>query len=461
MNSVIISRFTAFMLLFMTSIGTVWAVDKPAPKPASRLVISIEDAVGIGMKRNRELEIARLDQRMAGQKARESWAEVLPHVTSSVTYTRTIEPSLLFLPENTFPGISGPIRIGSDNSVVGTLRVDQNIFKLSAIAGIRASSLVKKISKESFRQSSADVEANIRKAYFDALIAREKLVLVEQSIARWDESRRDTNALFRQGVAADIDTLKAYLSVENLKPDLIRARSSVMTASTRLKSVMGIEQETELELTDRLLYQDRPVPADLPTAYAEALKNRPDVRSLTLQLEAEDEKVTAVRSEGMPSLSAFGQMQMQSQFNDDQSPDVNGWPTTSSVGLQLSVPIFSGFGTSAKIEQSKINRMQTRTRLEELKEKVRADVEIRLWNLLEARKRIEVQSRTISVAERSYRITTLRMREGIGSRLELTDAELQLNTAKTNYLQAVYDYLVASVELEKSLGRIAPAQPST
>ncbi len=71
----------------------------------------------------------------------------------------------------------------------------------------------------------------------------------------------------------------------------------------------------------------------------------------------------------------------------------------------------------------------------------------------ESQKRIEVQSKTISVAERSYRISHLRFKEGIGSRLELTDAELQLNKAKTNYLQAVYDYLVASVRLDKALGR--------
>jgi outer membrane protein TolC len=420
------------------------------------MAISIEDAVGIGMKQNRDIEIARLDQRMAGQKVRESWAEVLPHLTSNVTYTRSIEPSLLFLPENTFPGVSGPLKISSDNTIVGTLKLEQNIFKLSAIAGIRAASLVKKISQEAYRQSCATVETNIRKAYYDALISHEKVRLVEQSIARWEDARRDTNALFRQGVAADIDTLKAFLSVENLKPDLIRARSEVMTASTRLKNVIGVDQSTVLELTDKLVYKDQSVPPDLSVAYAEALNRRPDVRSLMLQLEAEGEKVMAARSEGMPTLGAFGLLQKQSQFNDNQPMNVNGWPTTSSVGLQLSVPIFSGFGTSARIEQAKITKLQTKTRLEDLKEQVRAEVEIRIWNLLEARKRIEVQSKTISVAERSYRITRLRLREGVGSRLELSDAELQLNTAKINYLRAVYDYLVASVELEKSLGRTVP-----
>ena len=78
---------------------------------------------------------------------------------------------------------------------------------------------------------------------------------------------------------------------------------------------------------------------------------------------------------------------------------------------------------------------------------------MRVLNFKEAQKRIEVQSTTISVAERSYKISLLRFREGIGSRLELTDAELHLNKAKTNYLQAVYDYLVAGTQLEKALGR--------
>jgi len=459
MNSVSIVRFFLVIMIVATTFDRAAVAGMPPVPPPSKvtpMAISIEDAVGIGMKQNRDIEIARLDQRMAGQKVRESWAEVLPHLTSNVTYTRSIEPSLLFLPENTFPGVSGPLKISSDNTIVGTLKLEQNIFKLSAIAGIRAASLVKKISQEAYRQSCATVETNIRKAYYDALISHEKVRLVEQSIARWEDARRDTNALFRQGVAADIDTLKAFLSVENLKPDLIRARSEVMTASTRLKNVIGVDQSTVLELTDKLVYKDQSVPPDLSVAYAEALNRRPDVRSLMLQLEAEGEKVMAARSEGMPTLGAFGLLQKQSQFNDNQPMNVNGWPTTSSVGLQLSVPIFSGFGTSARIEQAKITKLQTKTRLEDLKEQVRAEVEIRIWNLLEARKRIEVQSKTISVAERSYRITRLRLREGVGSRLELSDAELQLNTAKINYLRAVYDYLVASVELEKSLGRTVP-----
>jgi outer membrane protein TolC len=439
--------------------GSAEAASAPAEK--APLTISLDDAVRIGMKQNRDLEIARLDRQMAGQKVRESWSEVLPHLSSGMTYTRSLKPTVMFLPGSIFglpDGGTRAIEISQDNSSMVSLNLSQNIFKLSAFAGIKAASLVRKISDESYRQANAEVVTSIRRAYYDALISSEKRKLVEQSISRWEESRKDTDALFRQGVAADIDTLKAWLSVENLKPDLIRAQNGVAIASTKLKTVMGIDQDTEVVLSDSLVLHEKEFPRDVAAAYGEALEKRPDVRSLAFQLDAEKHKVTAARSEGLPTLSAFGSLDAQTQFSDKTPVDQTRWPVSSSVGLQLSLPIFSGFGTSAKIEQAKIVRMQTRTRFEELKSQVRADVEVRLSNLVEARRRIDVQSKTIAVAERSYRITRLRLREGIGSRLELTDAELQLNTAKINYLQAVYDYLVASAEFEKSLGRVSPEE---
>lgn len=452
-------RIIALLVLFFACSIPVHAEEtKLEPAGKQPLVISLDDAVAIGLKQNRELEIARLDKRMAAEKVRESWAEVLPHLSSSLTYTRTIKPTVLFLPNDIFnPGAGGgstAIEISSDNSSIAALNLNQNIFKLSAFAGIKAASLVRQISDQSYRQSNAEVVTSIRRAYYDVLIATEKRKLVEQSISRWEEARRDTNALFRQGVAADLDTLKAWLSVENLKPDLIRASNGESIAATRLKTVMGISHDTRLTLSDQLVFRETVRPPDLAVAYGEALDKRPDVRSLTLQVEAEKERVTATRSEGLPVLSAFGQLQAQTQFNDGTSISSTRWPVSSSAGLQLSLPIFSGFATSAKIEQAKITRLQIRTRLDDLRSQVRADVEVRLSNLAEARKRIDVQSKTIAVAERSYRITRLRLREGIGSRLELTDAELQLETARTNYLQAVYDYLIASAELDKALGRI-------
>jgi outer membrane protein len=422
--------------------------------PGETRSITLDEAVRIGLERSRSLQIARLDRDMAGQKIRQTWSEVLPQITSSFTYTRTLKPSVLLLPDQGFPGFPTKLETSSDNAGHATLDVRQPIFNLSALAGIKAAGIVRKMSEEAYRNAEASVVADIKISYFDALISKDQLHLIEQSIARWEESRRDTRAMFRQGVAADIDTLKAFLSVENLRPDLIQAQSRVAITMTKLKNAMGVSPDSSLVLSGKLELSSKSYPLDIAAAYREALESRPDLRMLDLQVKAEGEKINSVRAEHFPVISAFGKLETQTAFNDKTRPSESVWPASSSVGLQFTLPIFTGFRISSQVEQAKIAQLQTRTRLEDLKANVRAEIEVRVLNYKEAQKRIEVQTTTISVAERSYKISLLRFREGIGSRLELTDAELQLNKAKTNYLQAVYDYLVAGTQLEKALGRL-------
>ena len=194
-------------------------------------------------------------------------------------------------------------------------------------------------------------------------------------------------------------------------------------------------------------------------AVTRCIRVRPDLgqqdSQLELQIEAEAQNVNAAQAERYPAINAVGQLQAQTQFNDDVALKDTDWPVTSSVGLQVSLPIFTGFRISSQVEQAKLGRLKTMTRLEDLKADIRAEVEVTLSSLQESQQRIEVQSRTIRTAERSYEITLLRFREGIGSQLELADAELQLNKSKTNYLQAIYDYLVARIQYDKALGRSA------
>ncbi len=413
--------------------------------------ITLDDAVRIGLEKSRSLEIARLDKNMAGQKIRETWSEVLPQISTAFTYTRTLKPSVLLFPPG--QGLPTTLETSSDNAGHATLDLHQPLFNISAITGIKAASIVRKMSEAAYRTTEAAVVADIKISYFDALISKDQLKLIEQSIARWEQSRKDTRAMFRQGVAADIDTLKAFLSVENLRPDLLQAQTRVATTMTKLKNAMGIPIDNSIVLTGKLELSSASCPSDIAAAYREALDARPDLRQLDFQVKAEGEKVSAVRAERFPVISAFGKLEFQTAFNDNIRYADAVWPASSSVGLQFTMPLFTGYRISAQVEQARIAQLQTRTRLEDLKANIRAEVEVRILNFRESQKRIEVQSQTISVAERSYNISLLRFREGIGSRLELTDAELQLNKAKTNYLQAVYDYLVANVQLEKALGR--------
>lgn len=445
--------FVAIVILLSSQL---FAADEGIEDAAhDRLKLSLDKAVATGLDRNRDLEIARLDRDIARQKVREAWAGVLPQLDAGFDYTRTLEPAVIYFPDiaGSDPARLTPLEISQENAMVASLSLSQAVFNLKAVAGIRASSMVKKISEETYRQKKAEVISTIKKAYYNVLIADEQVAILEQSKARWETALRDSRALFQEGVAADIDTLKAFLSVENIKPDIIQAVNNALVARTQLKNSIGLDPGDKIMLADSLVYLQGEYPDNISAAYAEALSARPEIRQLELQIDAEAQNVNAARAEGFPAITAVGQLQAQTQFDDNVAIRDTDWPVTSSVGLQVSLPIFAGFRISSQVEQAKLGRLQSISRFEDSKADIRAEVEMKLSDLEESRERIEIQQRTIRTAERSYEITRLRFREGIGSQLELADAELQLNKAKTNYLQAVYDYLIARVECDKALGR--------
>ncbi|NTV45262.1 MAG: TolC family protein [Chlorobiales bacterium] len=432
---------------------------------AQPLNISLRDAVTIALKKNRELEVARLEKERSDELVSQAWSEALPTVTATARYIRNIELPVTYFPSfqpiivgGQFQGFqfgsTVPITIGLDNSVTTTLSISQTLFKGSVYAGIRATRIADELSEELFIGAKAKTISEVKKAYYDVLIANEQKRLIEQSISRGMDAHKDSRLLFQQGLAADIDTLRTFLAVENLRPNLIKAESSVEIAKTILITKMGVNKTEQVVLTDSLSYMDDDQLLSFQEAYETAISQRPEVKQLSLQVKAGDEYVSAAFSDFLPTLTAFGQVQLQSQFSDKDKLGDTRWPRSTYVGLELSLPIFSGFKTTSKVQQAEIEKMQVQTQLENTKEVIRSEIKVSLTNVAEAKKRIDVQRRTVQTAERSYAITRSRRAQGIGSQLELTDSELQLNQAKTNYLQAVYDYLAARVDLEKALGRI-------
>jgi outer membrane protein TolC len=153
-----------------------------------------------------------------------------------------------------------------------------------------------------------------------------------------------------------------------------------------------------------------------------------------------------------PVVSATGQYLVQSQSNDFKYFDAY-YPSTTFAGVQVAVPLFSGFINKAKIKQAKIERKQSIIRSQNAAEILRADVKQVVANIQETTSRIQTRRNVKETALLSYDMTQYRYAKGVASRLELTDAELALTAAQSNYLEAVYDYLSARIALEQIMGR--------
>ncbi|HSC37469.1 MAG TPA: TolC family protein, partial [Chitinophagaceae bacterium] len=186
--------------------------------------------------------------------------------------------------------------------------------------------------------------------------------------------------------------------------------------------------------------------------YRDALKNRPDLQVLALQPQIDAEQINLAAAGRKPTLNAIGQYQVQTQVNHFDYFNAF-YPSVPFVGVQLSVPIFSGYSNLAKIKQARLSKQQSVLRVNNAYEQLKADVHQVIADLQETAIRIQTRTTVKETAQLSYDITQYRYARGVASRLELTDAELALTAAQSNYLEAVYDYLSARIAFDRTLGR--------
>ena len=126
---------------------------------------------------------------------------------------------------------------------------------------------------------------------------------------------------------------------------------------------------------------------------------------------------------------------------------------SSVVGFSLSMNIFNGFRTGGRVEQAELDARKTDEQIASTEMNLKTAVQSTIMSLGRAHERVNAQGRTVEQAQKGYRIATARFGSGSGTQLEVNDAQLALTTAKTNRMQAIYDYLVASAELDQLLGR--------
>jgi outer membrane protein TolC len=306
-------------------------------------------------------------------------------------------------------------------------------------------------SRTALQGTRLEVLSTLRLTYLKILVLNERITLQQESIRRNNRVLQDSRSLLLQGKGLRVDTLRAYTSVKNLEPELVRLSFAIETSKLQLKTLIGIDSLQDITLTDSLVVPGPEVAPSEEDVYAEAKRNNPYFQRLALQAQLQAQQVRMTSSLRKPELSAVAQYQVQSHTNSFDYGDAH-YPSASFVGLQLSVPLFAGFSTQAKVKQATLSQQQAVLRQQHAHEQLRASVHHALAARQESFVRLETAAVVRETARLSYTIIQYRYKSGISARLELTDAELALSTAQSNYLEAVYDYLSAGIELNKLRG---------
>ena len=432
--------------------------DRPAQQPAQPdsarpKPLSLTEALSLAQQNNRDIKIAGLDIERMQQERVVAKSLSLPAagIGAQASHYFSLPVTFGFGNNGTADKIAYG-RYGGKDQLSATLWVTQSLYNPAAKPTQHRSEKNEQQSRQLLRDQQVQISAEVRQTYLQVLVLGERIRLQKESLSRNQKALQDARSLLAQGRALRVDTLRAFTSVKNLEPDLLRLSYSIEVGLLRLKTLAGIDSLQEIVLSDSLTLPTAGVLPSEEEVYAEAVKNRPDLQAMALQPGIDDQQVLIAAAARRPSVSLVGQYQVQTQARSFDYFNAY-YPSTPFVGAQVALPLFSGNANQAKIREAKIARLQSVTRYDNAKEQLRAEVRQSVANILEATSRIRTRITVKETASLSYDITQYRYANGVASRLELTDAELALTTAQSNYLEAVYDYISARIQLDRTLGQ--------
>lgn len=428
--------------------------------------LSLQDAVRMAMKRNPDLTSARLEVKRSNARVLEAWGNALPAVDLAGQYVHMIDKPVSFFPDvflysfmkaidSTTPKPTGqlvPVSFSPGFAASATLNVRQILFNGAVFVGVGAANIYSHLARDLYQTKQVETVTKVRKAYYGALLAHEALDLMHSSLQNGEDNLKNVRVMLKQGIVSEYDELRASVGVENVRPIVIQSETNFNLAVDNLRNTIGVTNKEEFALTDSLSFQS--VDEELlKRAESLVLELNPGLSAVKRQVELNGAVVSAERSSYLPTIAAFGQYQYQAAKNEFNF-STNDFYKGSTVGVSLSMSLFQGFQTYARVEQAQLEQRKSQEQQVNLERTLQTGLHSILGNLQQARKRVEVQGRTVEMAERGYKIVTARFLSNAATQLEVNDAQLALTQAKVNRVQAIYDYLVASADLDQLIGRL-------
>ncbi|MEY3631349.1 TolC family protein [Aquirufa sp. HETE-40SA] len=425
---------------------------------ATAQTYSLKQAVDYAITHQVQVKNSQIDLQNAGAKVNEIRAMGLPQVNGSVSLTNNIVLQRAFIPAKLFnpAAAEGELiaaKFGVDNSGFANVGLSQLVFDGSYLLGLKASSVYKDLAVKSLTQSKQQVAENVTKAYYGILVNEKRQGLLALNVARLDTLLKETRELNKQGFVEKIDVQRLDVQANNLRTELENVNRLQELSYSLLKFQMGFPMEEPIRLSESL------EKVELATFNTNAAgdfnyANRIEYSILQTQENLAELDLKSIKAGYLPRLvmnANYGYNAGANAFGDLLTKQ---WFDNAAISVALQIPIFDGYSKKYKAIQSANNLQKVRQSYGLLKSSIdlqRSQASITMKNALESMKE---QKANLDLANEISRVTRVKYQQGVGSNLEVLNAESSIKESQANYFTALYNALVAKVELEKANGTL-------
>ena len=414
---------------------------------------SLNEAIEHALINNYNAINAARDIDAAKKKKWETTTIGLPQINASLGYQNNIELQKSLIPAEFFggqPGEFAEVAFGTRHNMIGNATVSQLIFNGSYIVGLQSAKVYLQISENAKIKTNQEIREMVVNAYGNVLLAKESIAILEKNKTNLEKTLNETSQIFKNGLIEEENVEQLQITLTTIKSAQENIKRQKVIATNMLKLILGITIEKELILTENLnnLALNN-VNFELSTTPFQ-VENSIDFKIQENLVQSKKLLLLLEKSNALPSLAAaynFGYNAFGNQFQFFTNNQ--RWLNFSNVGLSLNVPIFSSLGRSARTQQAKIALEQAKTQMTQVEQSLKLQFEKAKSDYEYSLEQLNTTKSSLTLAERIENKQQIKLKEGLSSSFDLSEAQRQLYATQQNYLQAMLDVINKKASLEK------------
>ncbi len=411
--------------------------------------LTLQDCIDFAMKNQPAVNQAYIDKAIAHDNQAIAIGSWLPQVVGNANYVHYLQLPTSFLRTN---GTLTPVKTGVNYTSLPQLTVNQNLFNNDALLAGRIAKLYMSAADENINTTKVNLVVDVSKAFYDVLLSTERINVYKEDTARLIKNQKDAYYRYQSGIADKVDYKQATISLNNALSQLKTANEQLAGKYAYLKQLLGAPAEQAIAVRFDTAQMLQNIYTD--TLEALHIEKRPEYRTLEIMKDIQHQTTRYYRLGVVPSVSAFYNYNYQFQSNSNADLYSAAYPN-SLLGVQLSVPIFSGLKRHNNVHKAQLQEDRVDWDEINLKLNINTQYQQALAGYKSNLYALRAQAENEAMAREVYNVVKLQYSEGIKAYLDVIIAESDLQTSEINYLNALFQVLESKLEFEKAKGDIA------
>lgn len=413
---------------------------------------SLEECIQFALANQPAVQNARLSREASRERIKENTGKLLPHANITGSFTDNLKLQTSLIPDLTGnPDNKIPVQFGTKYASAVSGQVNQTIINSDYFLGLKAAKVYDELSVRDLERTAIDTRVQVSNAYFNVLVSRESIRLVDANIIRLQKTLKDTRARYDQGVSERIDVDRMQVSFNNAETQRANLERLQQYSLDVLKFNMGMPLQSTLELEENV--KSFAAVQQMPDSQLYNIQDRPEYHIQRVQVELNRLDLKSKRLGIVPTLSAYinyGINWFAPQFSDLYKTGYGN----SAVGLSLNFPIFTGTERIHQVAQSRIVLKQSENDLANLSQQIQLEVRNAYTDYQNNTASLINQEKNMALTQGVYDRVVLKFDQGVSSSLDVVSADNELKQAQSDYINALLDTLISKVKLDQAMGKI-------